>query len=107
MIQFKGPIKAGNAEIEGRLVFKFLPRVSICFPGHLHCLTLRSQFAHMKSVNVLRKPLHTEKGIFDAAPLLPGVQMPKVPIIVSPEDKAALDDARIATPTKKKEEEGG
>jgi len=87
MIQFKGPIKAGNAEIEGRLIFKFLPR-----------------FAHMKAVNVVRKPLHTEKGIFDGAPLLPGVMMPKVPVILSPEDKAALDDTRISTPKKRDDE---
>jgi len=75
LISFKGPLKVDDAEIEGLLIFKFLPL-----------------FAQMKAVNVIRKAVHTEKGIFDAVTLLPGLPLPKVPIILSDDKPAAATD---------------
>lgn len=72
LISFKGPLKVENAEIEGTLVFKFLPK-----------------FAQMKAVNLVRKAIHTEKGIFDAVPLLPNLPQPKISVTLT-EDPSAL-----------------
>eukprot|EP01118_Nematostelium_gracile_P006494 TRINITY_DN2086_c0_g1_i2.p1 TRINITY_DN2086_c0_g1~~TRINITY_DN2086_c0_g1_i2.p1 ORF type:complete len:502 (-),score=144.93 TRINITY_DN2086_c0_g1_i2:35-1540(-) len=66
LISFKGPLKVENAQIEGVLVFKFLPR-----------------FAQMKPLNIIKKAIHTEKGIFDALPLLPNMPKPNIPVINS------------------------
>jgi len=82
VIKFKGPLKVGDATIEGHLVFKFLP-----------------QFAQMKPVNVIRRPLRTEDGILDATLLLPWLPRPKIPVIISEEGKGnpskALDTNRF------------
>lgn len=73
-ISFKGPLKVDNAEIEGTLNFKFLPR-----------------FAQMVPINVIRKAIHTEKGIFDAMPLLPWLPKPAIPMLRSSEVETSLD----------------
>lgn len=46
----------------------------------------------MKSVSVLRKAIHTEKGIHDAVPLLPGLPLPKLPIF---NEGSSSDDSLI------------
>jgi len=63
LISFKGPLKVDNAESESVLVFKFRPR-----------------FAQMKPVNIGKRAIHTEKGIFDAVPLLPALPKPTCPV---------------------------
>eukprot|EP01117_Protostelium_nocturnum_P011573 TRINITY_DN41_c0_g1_i11.p1 TRINITY_DN41_c0_g1~~TRINITY_DN41_c0_g1_i11.p1 ORF type:complete len:667 (-),score=232.04 TRINITY_DN41_c0_g1_i11:99-2099(-) len=68
LISFKGPLKIDNAEIQGILIFRFLPRT-----------------AQMKPVNAIKKAVHTEKGIHDALPLLPHLPLPKKPMIRSDE----------------------
>jgi len=68
VISFKGPLKIDKAEIEGNLNFKFLPK-----------------FAQMKAINVARKSIHTENGIYDSAPLIAGMPLPKCQIINSDE----------------------
>jgi len=37
----------------------------------------------MKPLNIVKKAIHTEKGVFDALPLLPALPKPNVPIINS------------------------
>lgn len=71
----KGPLKVENAEIEGKLIFRFLPH-----------------FAQMKAVNAMRKPVHTEKGIFDAMPLLTWLPKPSVAVILS-EEKTVVPES--------------
>jgi len=66
LISFKGPLKIENAEIEGQLTFKFLPR-----------------FAQMKPISTTKKAIHTEKGIYDAVPFIFGLPKPNCPIILS------------------------
>lgn len=72
-------MKVENAEIEGKLIFRFLPH-----------------FAQMKAVNAMRKPVHTEKGIFDAMPLLPWLPKPSVAVILS---EVIIVEMRISTTT--------
>jgi len=79
LISFKGPLKVENAEIEGILVFKFLPT-----------------FAQMKPISVVKKAIHTEKGIFDATTLLPGLPLPKIPVHKS--EDTAVPEVAPASP---------
>jgi hypothetical protein len=44
----------------------------------------------MKAVNVVHKAIHTENGIFDAVPLIPGLPLPKIPVILS--DKSSQEE---------------
>lgn len=46
----------------------------------------------MKAVNVVRKAIHTENGIFDAMPLMKGLPTPKIPIILTDESKNDSSD---------------
>jgi len=82
LITFKGNLKTEQATIEGTLYFKYIPK-----------------FAQMKPVSVIRKAIHTEKGIHDAAPLLPGLPLPKVPILNS-ETSNVVDDASVKVGSK-------
>src|SRR5690349_1265119 len=54
----------------------------------------------MISASKLKRPLHTEKGIMDAVPLLPGLPEPKVKII-TPQH---VDSESTSIDEKKKEE---
>jgi len=92
LVSFKGPLKVDNAEIQGTLTFKFLPR-----------------FAQMKPVNIVRKAIHTEKGIFDAAPLITGLPQPHCPIVMTQEvqnenKSCALSCSTSKLPEKPKKE---
>ncbi len=41
-------------------------------------------------MNVLKKAIHTEKGIFDAVPLITGLPQPHGPVILSQDDRKSL-----------------
>lgn len=86
LISFKGPLKIDRAEIEGTLIFKYLPKL-----------------AQMKPVNAVKRAIHNENGIYDAVPLLPNLPVPKQTVHVSDEKTVlgkvkAQDDIRH-TPT--------
>ncbi len=49
----------------------------------------------MKPVNILRKAIHTEKGIFDAVPLIHGLPQPHCPIIMTQD--APSDITKVLT----------
>eukprot|EP01114_Cavostelium_apophysatum_P021932 TRINITY_DN778_c0_g1_i1.p1 TRINITY_DN778_c0_g1~~TRINITY_DN778_c0_g1_i1.p1 ORF type:complete len:514 (-),score=137.89 TRINITY_DN778_c0_g1_i1:78-1619(-) len=81
LISFKGPLnkKDSGTTIEGRLLFKHLPI-----------------FAQMKPIAGGRQAVHTEKGIYDAMPLLTWVPRPSVPVFHSDTPSAEVGTPKTA-----------